>query len=316
MLPCTSKRPISSHEGAQARLALRRSVAPRNQTDATAPSKHRACAPRTLLHEAARFAALIVLGLTAGFVNAAIGDRLDERAAMAASQAVIGTIPPDFTLLDRKNRPVRLSSYRGKPLLISFIYTGCFTVCPTQTRTLHEAVRGLDRMLGPDQFNVVSIGFNQPFDSPSAMKAFATQNGINFPNWEFLSPAAAIVDDLTKSFGFSYAPTPAGFDHIVQVTLVDADGRIYRQIYGEALSADLLVTPLKQLVTGAPVAQTGAIADLLDRVRILCSVYDPRTGEYRVSYALVFEIAGFLSFFTLIGWYLWKELRLRKGKPG
>ena len=103
----------------------------------------------------------------------------------------------------------------------------------------------------------------------------------------------------------------------MQVTLVDAEGKIYRQIYGEALDADQLVEPMKQLVTGAPVAQTGAIADILDRVRILCSVYDPQTGQYRVSYALFLEIAGFLTFFLYIGWYLWKELQLRNKKnPG
>ena len=53
------------------------------------------------------------------------------------------------------------------------------------------------------------------------------------------------------------------------------------------------------------------------RVRILCSVYDPQTGQYRVSYALFLEIAGFLTFFLYIGWYLWKELQLRNKKnPG
>ncbi len=167
-------------------------------------------------------------------------------------------------------------------------------------------------MLGADRFNVISIGFNQPFDTPSAMKAFATQNGIVFPNWKFLSPAMAIVDDLTKNLGFSYAATPAGFDHIVQVTLVDHEGKIYRQIYGESLNAEMLVEPLKQLITGAPVAQADAMADILDRVRILCSVYDPKTGQYRFNYALIFEIAGFLTFIAYIAWFLWKEMRIRK----
>ena len=74
--------------------------------------------------------------------------RLDEAAALAAGQAVIGTTPPDFTFLDRQGKPVRLSQYRGKPLLVSFIYTGCFQICPTQTRALHDAVRGLDTLLG------------------------------------------------------------------------------------------------------------------------------------------------------------------------
>jgi len=239
---------------------------------------------------------------------------LDQAKALELSQSVVNRPLGDFTLLDRNDKPVRLADYRGKPLLVSFIYTGCFEVCPTTTRNLQKAVVNTVAALGAERFNVVSIGFNQPFDSPSAMKAFATQNGIVFPNWEFLSPAPAIVGELTKAFGFSYAPTPAGFDHIVQVTLVDAEGKVYRQIYGETLGADQLVEPMKQLVTGAPVAQTGAVADLLDRVRILCSVYDPRTGEYRLSYALIFEIAGFLTFLLYIVWYLWKGLR-RKNRP-
>ena len=239
---------------------------------------------------------------------------LDEEKALKLSQSVVNQPVGDFTLLDRSEKPVRLANYRGKPLLVSFMYTGCFDVCPTTTKNLQKAVTNTVAVLGADRFNVVSIGFNQPFDSPSAMKAFAAQNGIVFPNWEFLSPAPAIVDDLTKSFGFSYAPTPAGFDHIVQVTIVDANGKIYRQIYGEAPSADLLVEPLKQLVTGAPVAQTGAIVDILDRVRILCSIYDPKTGQYRVDYALIVEIAGFLTFFLYISWYIWKGLRSKKSE--
>lgn len=36
--------------------------------------------------------------------------QLDERAALTASRAVIGSVPPDFTLLDRRERPVRLGT--------------------------------------------------------------------------------------------------------------------------------------------------------------------------------------------------------------
>ncbi len=237
---------------------------------------------------------------------------LDEKLALQRSQAALNQPVGDFTLLDRRENPVRLADYRGKPLLVSFIYTGCFEVCPTTTRNLQKVVTDTVAVLGTNRFNVISIGFNQPFDSPAAMKAFASQNGIVFPNWEFLSPAPAIVNKLTQNFGFSYVQNPSGFDHIVQVTLVDAQGKIYRQIYGEKLTSDQLVEPMKQLIAGAPVAQSGAVADLFDRVRILCSRYDPKTGEYRVSYGLVFEILGFLTFLGYIGWFLWQELRQRR----
>src|SRR5574337_1273336 len=117
--------------------------------------------------------------------------KLDEAAALRAGQAAIGRTIGEYTLLDRQGRPVRLSAYRGKPLLVSFIYTGCFQVCPASTRLLLEAVKGLDRRFGPQRYQVVSIGFNQPFDSPTAMRAFAAEQRVERPNWEFLSPPPA-----------------------------------------------------------------------------------------------------------------------------
>src|SRR5574337_868148 len=201
------------------------------------------------------------------------------RSAESAADAAPGTMPKldeAAALRDGQGRPVRLSDYRGKPLLVSFIYTGCFQVCPANTRLLLEAVKGLDRLFGPDRYRVVSIGFNQPFDSPTAMRAFAAQHRIDRSNWEFLSPPANTVDALTRDFGFSWLATPAGFDHVVGVTVVDPQGRIYTQVYG-------------------------------DRVRIFCAVYDPATGGYRDNWALVAELIGGIEFSVPVGVYLIRE---------
>jgi protein SCO1/2 len=237
---------------------------------------------------------------------------LDEQEALRASQAVIGSSVPDHTLLDRDGRALRLSSYRGKPLLVSFIYTGCFQVCPTQTRALFEAVKGLDARFGPHQFNVVSIGFNQPFDSPTAMRAFAAEQRIDSPNWAFLSPPPATVDKLTRDFGFSYAATPAGFDHLLGVTVVDAAGRIHSQVLGNRLNAAQLGEPLRELLGAAPLPQQWRVSDVVERIRILCTVYDPETGAYRYDTKLIFEIAGGLTFFISVGIYLLRDLLRRR----
>lgn len=222
---------------------------------------------------------------------------LDEKAAFALSQGAIGNQIGDFVLLDRQGQPVELSRYRGKPLLVTFIYTACFQVCPTITRNLQKAVANTVSVMGANRFSVISIGFNQPFDSPAALKDFARQYGIDLPNWEFLSPAPAIVGDLTTNFGFSYVATPAGFDHINQVTLVDATGRIVRQVYGEKFTAEELAEPLKLLITGSAIPpEAGTLQEIMERVRILCSIYDPLTGRYRTNYSLYFQFAGFLTF--------------------
>lgn len=245
-------------------------------------------------------------------VAPAFSPALDQTAALRASQAAVGRAIGDYTLQDRDGRAIRLSSYRGKPLLVSFIYTGCFQVCPTTTRALQQAASVAREALGDNRFNVISIGFNQPADSPQALKSFAAQYGINSPNWEFLSPPAAIVPELARDFGFAFAATAAGFDHLLQVSVVDAEGRIYRQIYGEDYSADYLTEPLRQLITGTPVADATSLSAILEQVRILCSVYDPRTGKYRVSYAIVLEIAGGATFLVWIIWFFLGEWWTRR----
>ena len=238
---------------------------------------------------------------------------LDNQTAYTISQGAIGKPVGDHVLLDRQGRPVRLADYKGKPLLVNFIYTACFQVCPTTTKNLQKAVQNTIAVLGTDRFNIVSIGFNQPFDSPEAMKAFATQYGIHLPNWEFLSPAPAIVDEVTGNFGFSFVATTAGFDHLNQVSFVDAEGRIVRQVYGESFTAQDIAEPLKAMVTGAPLpAQTNTLVELADRLRIICSVYDPITGRYRTNYALYFEIAGFISFMFFMLWVAWSFMRKRR----
>ena len=240
------------------------------------------------------------------------GAKLDTDAALRISQAAIGTTPADYTLLDRQGKAVRLSSFRGKPLLVSFIYTGCFQVCPTNTRSLYEAVQALQKLVGRDKFNVVSIGFNQPYDSPQAMRSFAAQHAINAVNWEFLSPHSSIVNALTSDFGFSYAPTAAGIDHVLEVTLLDAQGRINAQVYGDRLSPEKLGEPVRQLLRGEPIQNNLSLSELINRIRIICTVYDPTTGAYRYDYGLLLEIAGGCTFFLSMIWFFTEEWRMRR----
>ena len=237
------------------------------------------------------------------------GPVLDTKVALRASQDAVGRALGEHLFRDRSGRTVALSSYRGKPLLVSFIYTGCFQICPGTTRALQQAVEALQKSVGPGQFNVVSIGFNQPEDSPGALKAFAAQFHINSDNWEFLSPRGADVPDLTRDFGFLYEPTPAGFDHVLQLSLVNSQGRIVRQIYGEQLNAADLGEPLRLLLAGTPVAQERVLEGLFERVRLVCTVYDAKTGNYRVDYTLPIQIAGGLTFFVVMMVFFFREWR-------
>lgn len=266
--------------------------------------------------EAARGAAGFVARIAAAAVVAGVpllaaaqsGPPSDVRRAFETSQAAIGNPIGDFELRDASGKTVRLSDYRGKPLLVSFIYTGCFQVCPTTTRFLSEAVGVARKALGDGRFKVVSIGFNQPFDDPVAMASFAKQVGISDPDWAFLSPAPKDVEALTRRFGFTYEATSGGFDHLLQVSIVSADGVLYRQVYGENFDMPMLVQPLKELLSGQA-SQQLTLANVWDKVILYCTVYDPHSGGYRVNYSLFFEIFAGLTTLGAIAWVVLRELR-------
>ena len=105
--------------------------------------------------------------------------------------------------------------------------------------------------------------------------------------------------------------SPAGFDHLLGVTVVDADGRVYAQVYGERMTPDQLGEPLRLLLRGAPMPRELGIAELIERVRIICTVYDPQTGRYRTNYGLILEIAGGVTFMLAMLVFFGFELRDR-----
>ncbi|MCU0988367.1 MAG: SCO family protein [Xanthomonadales bacterium] len=239
----------------------------------------------------------------------------DADAAVATSQAAIGRPLGDHLLTDSEGRPVRLADYRGRPLLISMIFTSCYHVCPAITQHLDFAVRAGREALGADSFQVITVGFDTPVDTPEAMRQFARKQGVEDPDWAFLSGSAETMAALVDNVGFVHFPSPRGFDHINQVTVVDRDGVIYRQVYGAAFELPALIEPLKQLVYNRPQPNAPIGAGLLNRIKLFCTVYDPNTGRYRFDYSLFVGIAvGAAVVLGIFALLLLEYLRARRGK--
>ncbi len=242
----------------------------------------------------------------AGGATTAAPDRLEQ--VVRTSQAAIGRSVSDWRFTDHSGRALRASELRGKPLVVSFVYTGCFQVCPASTQFLRRAVQSARDALGAGTFRVVSIGFNQPFDTPEALAAFARQQGVNVADWIFVAPRTADVDELLAEFGLTVQSTAAGFDHLIQATIVDADGRIYRQVYGDAFELPMFIGPLKELLSGQA-AQALTIENIWLKVKLYCTVYDPTSGRYKFNYSLFVELFAGITFLGALAAFATRELR-------
>ncbi|MBF0340172.1 MAG: SCO family protein [Magnetococcales bacterium] len=212
----------------------------------------------------------------------------DPQLALEASQAAIGRTLENYTLINAAGESVELSGFLGKPLVISMIYTSCYHTCSLSTRFLASVLDKARDIFGSQSFHVVTIGFDTRFDTPKAMATFARQQGVeNQPNWTLLSGSPETITRLSHQLGFLFAPSPKGFDHLVQATVVDAKGVIYRQVYGESFQTQLLTEPLRSLILGTPPTDNETpVEELVRRVRFFCTTYDPTTDAYRFDYSL------------------------------
>ncbi|MEO5340040.1 MAG: SCO family protein [Magnetococcus sp. MYC-9] len=211
----------------------------------------------------------------------------DAQWALQASQAAIGRTLDAYTLRDDAGKPVSLEAFRGKPLVISLLYSSCYHTCPVTTRHLATVANKAWEIFGEQSFTVISIGFDTRFDTPQAMATFARQQGLDKRvNWRFLSGSAEVISRLTHQLGFLYAASPKGFDHLVQATVIDAKGVVYRQVYGETFQTQLLTEPLRTLILGTPAEAETPLDELLRRVRFFCTTYDPIRDAYRYDYSL------------------------------
>ena len=235
-----------------------------------------------LLHPV-QYLLLAVLAVSTGGAGAEAPNR-DE--VIRLSQEAIGGQLGHYELRDSQGRQVDLNRYRGAPLVISPIYTGCAHVCPATTRNLALAIRKARAALGEQSFNVVTIGFDPPRDNPETMSDHARQQGVSDPDWKFLSGSKETIQALMADIGFSYWRSPKGYDHLTQTTIIDSDGVIYAHIYGELVHLPQLVEPLKRLVFGVDSEQDSMMDTIIKRVSYFCTDYDPVTGAYKFDYSL------------------------------
>ncbi|MCJ7556692.1 MAG: SCO family protein [Gammaproteobacteria bacterium] len=267
------------------------------------------CQTINLLRAGALLLALLACQASAQSTENARAQDYDSEAALKRSQAAIGNTLHDAQLVDINGHAVNLTDFSGKPLLISLVFTSCYHTCPVTTRYLAKAVANAREVLGKDSFNIVTIGFDTLHDTPDSMAAFAKSQAIDTSNWAFLSGTAESMASLVKDLGFIYFPSPRGFDHIVQLTVVDRDSRVYRQVYGEAFDLPWLMEPLKDLVFNRPSSTDATLASLTDRIKLFCTVYDPTTGRYKFDYSLFFQIAIGFMIVASVSIYLLREVR-------
>ena len=180
---------------------------------------------------------------------AAAANALAQDTTMRGKEAYreIGETLPEFTLLDQTGRTVSGSRFRGKQVVLNFIFTRCpiATMCPAATMRMIDLQRAA-RAAGVTNLELVSISLDPEFDTPGALKEYAEARGIDTSNFSFLTGPDAAVRQLLAQLGVIREFEGATIKHTLATVLINEQGKITYRVDGSIWKVDDFVAHLKK----------------------------------------------------------------------
>lgn len=164
-----------------------------------------------------------------------------------------GDVLPDFALIDQDGKPVHTAQFKGKTLLITFIYTRCpiDDFCPKMSRNFAAITKSLamDRALY-DSTHMLSISFDPAFDKPSVLRAYgkAYTGDSGFAHWQFAAPTAAALPEVEKYFNVGVTPESNGsLTHSLSTLLIDPAGKVAAWYPGSEWTPEEVVAKIRSM---------------------------------------------------------------------
>jgi protein SCO1 len=186
--------------------------------------------------------AALALATCAGACGASSKARPTSTAADAFAGAALppGTPAPGFALSDQRGRRVSLSDYRGRVVLLAFVYSRCGASCVL----VAQQVRGaLDELPNPPA--AIFLSADPGHDDPASVAAFLARVSLT-GRVEYLSGPPAPLRAALAAYHVRAAGHSGHFEPPASVALIDGNGD-ERVLYGleqltpEALSHDVRV---------------------------------------------------------------------------
>lgn len=159
----------------------------------------------------------------------------------------VGENLPAFTLLDQAGCTVSASRFRGKRVVLNFIFTRCpvATMCPAATLRMSQ-LQKVAREAGATDFELVSVSLDPEFDTPGVLRDYAEARGLDTSNWSFLTGPDTAVRHLLAQLGVIREFDGPTIKHTLATVLIDESGRIVYRVDGSTWQIEDFVRRLKK----------------------------------------------------------------------
>ena len=167
-----------------------------------------------------------------------------------------GDVVPDFKLRNQDGRAIHLGEFKGKTLLVTFIYTRCPlpNFCPLVTRnfaSINSKLAGDSKLYA--KTHLLCVSFDPEHDTPAVLHAYAAEYigsdvKTAFAHWDFAVPSKADLAEMAKFFnvGMSNGENDT-ITHTLSTTVIGPDGKVVQFYPGNEWTADELLANVKSL---------------------------------------------------------------------
>ena len=154
-----------------------------------------------------------------------------------------------FALTDLSGDEVTLADYRGKVVLLNFMFTKCPDYCPTLTAVLGNVQDELIREGLGDRVQFLSVTVDPENDTPELLRRYADAMHLDTAGWTFLTGAEPMIQQVSGSYGVFFERMANGsVQHNLLTTVIDRSGQMRVQYAGERFDPDELLGDLRALV--------------------------------------------------------------------
>jgi protein SCO1/2 len=164
---------------------------------------------------------------------------------------------PNFTLRNQSNREIHVRDYRGKALLLTFIYTRC--PVPDYCTLMSDNFAQIDRALGQDpeiygKTHLLSISIDPAYDTPEVLKSYGAAHTERYENetfahWEFAGGTTEQVKKIAEYFGMTYIPENDQIIHTLRTVIIGPDGKVVKIYSGNDWKPGEVVEEMRRGLT-------------------------------------------------------------------
>jgi protein SCO1 len=157
---------------------------------------------------------------------------------------------PDFKLTDQNGKSFTFHRYRGRIVVLTFIYTRCPLpdYCPLMT----DNFAAIEKALKPEPeskptTHLLSITVDPEYDTPKVLSEYAARHSTGSGYWDFATGAKDDVKRVATYFGMQYWREGDQVIHGLRTAIVGPDGRLLKLYRGNEWSPDEIVRELRNI---------------------------------------------------------------------